>query len=62
MWGAFGKQPVVVAAGPLTPTTVGVVGGLLGQHHEVFAQVDGPVIVAAYALLAGVLGAHDRQD
>ena len=60
--GAFGEQPVVVAAGPLAPATVGVVGGLLGQHHEVFAQVDGAVVVAARALRAGVLGAHERQD
>ena len=59
---AFGEQPVVVAAGPLAPAAVGVVGRLLGQHHEVFAQVDGAIVVAARALRAGVLGAHERQD
>ena len=62
VWGALGEEPVVVAAAPLAPALVGVVRGLLGQHHEVVAQVDGAVVIAARALRAGVLGAHERQD
>lgn len=62
VWGALGEEPVVVAAAPLAPAVVGVVRGLLGQHHEVVAQVDGAVVIAARALRAGVLGAHERQD
>lgn len=62
VWGALGEEPVVVAAAPLAPAVVGVVRGLLGQHHEVVAQVDGAVIIAARALRSGVLGAHERQD
>lgn len=58
---ALGEQPVVVAAGPLAPASVGVVRRLLGQHHEVVAEVDRTVVVAACVRHAGVSGAHERQ-
>ena len=57
--GALGEQPVLVAVRPLAPAAVGVVGGLLGQHHEVFAEVDHAVVVAAWDTNAGI--AHERQ-
>jgi hypothetical protein len=59
---ALGEQPVVGAAGGLAPAAIGVVGRLLGQHHEVVAEVDGAVVVTAHALGSSRVGAHERQD
>jgi hypothetical protein len=45
---AVGEQPVIVGVGPLAPTMVGVVHGLLRQHHEiVVGEVDHSIVVHA---------------
>jgi hypothetical protein len=40
VWRAFIEQPTVVAVGILTPATVGVVAGLVGQYRQLVVGED----------------------
>src|SRR4051812_10502302 len=60
---ALGEQVVVVAAAPLTPALVGVVGGLVRQNLEILGQRDLAPIVGGGDLGVKVVGSmwHARS-